>query len=419
MAKNNLVKNILFLFFVQVVNYVAPFLVLPYLSRMLSVENFGLIMMIISVSNIALIITDFGFSLSGPLFVARNKKHYKLINNFIGTIYLIKFILVIFVWIVLSVIVIFRSGNSSLTSHLSTIVWLAAIILAQSFQPIWLFQGLEKMKNITISIVISKLTYLLLIFSLVTSNEINSVLISLFTSNMIALLISNYLIYTSGYKIGIPNIKMIWLEIRNSTPFFVSRAAVGIYTSASTFIVGSFAGFNQAAVYSSAEKLYQAGQSALSPISQALYPYLARSGDKKTLYKFISILFIVISIVCFSCIHYSREIITIFFGDKYNSAADVLDIFLLSLIITFLSFNFGYPAFAAINKVKIANYTVLFGGMLQMLTIGVLVALNKISPINVATSVLFTETVVLLLRVTLYIYWSKKKTIQREWNEKN
>ncbi|HFU1362780.1 TPA: oligosaccharide flippase family protein [Citrobacter farmeri] len=412
MSKANLIKNILFLFFVQVVNYVAPFLVLPYLSRMLSVENFGLIMMIISASNIALIITDFGFSLSGPLFVAKNKKRYKLINRFIGTIYAIKFMLVIFVWLVLLVIVILRSGNTSLTFHLSTIAWLAAIILAQSFQPIWLFQGLEKMKNITISIVISKMTYLLLIFTLVTSNEVNSVLVSLFTSNVVALLISNYLIYTNGYRIGIPNIKMIWLEIRNSTPFFVSRAAVGIYTSASTFIVGSFAGFNQAAIYSSAEKLYQAGQNALSPISQALYPYLARSGDKKTLYKFVSILFILISIVCISCIYYSRDIITIFFGDKYISAADILDIFLLSLMITFLSYNFGYPAFAAINKVKIANYTVLFGGMLQMLIIGILIALSRISPVNVAISVLITETIVLLIRVTLYIYWSKKEVIQ-------
>ncbi|EIH0305404.1 oligosaccharide flippase family protein, partial [Escherichia coli] len=78
MLNFTLIKNIFYLFIVQIINYVAPFLVLPYLSRVLSVDNFGLLMMIISASSIALIVTDYGFSLSGPLFVAVNK-HNKVV----------------------------------------------------------------------------------------------------------------------------------------------------------------------------------------------------------------------------------------------------------------------------------------------------------------------------------------------------
>ncbi|EFA4347405.1 flippase, partial [Escherichia coli] len=46
MLNFTLIKNIFYLFIVQIINYVAPFLVLPYLSRVLSVDNFGLLMMI-------------------------------------------------------------------------------------------------------------------------------------------------------------------------------------------------------------------------------------------------------------------------------------------------------------------------------------------------------------------------------------
>ncbi|MFB9998018.1 oligosaccharide flippase family protein [Providencia rustigianii] len=68
--------------------------------------------------------------------------------------------------------------------------------------------------------------------------------------------------------------------MKSSYTYFLSRASVVIYTSASTFIVGSYSGLNQAALFSSAEKLYQAGQSITSPVSQAIFPHIARTGEK-------------------------------------------------------------------------------------------------------------------------------------------
>ncbi|HCM9853039.1 TPA: O33 family O-antigen flippase [Escherichia coli] len=402
MLNFTLIKNIFYLFIVQIINYVAPFLVLPYLSRVLSVDNFGLLMMIISASSIALIVTDYGFSLSGPLFVAVNKHNKVVINQYIGTIYLIKSVLISIIWF-LFLFIYFISDNE-ITSHFSNILWLGVIITTQSFQPIWFFQGLEKMKNITFSLIISKSVYVILIFCLVKTNHVERVFLALVLSNVVTLVISNYLLYRNGYAIGTPCNKLFRDEIKNSFPFFLSRAAVGIYTSASTFIVGSFAGLNQAAVYSSAEKLYQAGQNALSPISQALYPYLARSGDKKTLYKFVVLFFILLCMICILSSYYSNTIVMLFFGNKYNAASQVLNVFLLSLVITFVSFNFGYPAFAAIKRVQIVNYTVVLGGGLQLLMIIILIVSEKITPLNMARSVLFTETLVLISRLGLYFY---------------
>ncbi|MEX6220432.1 oligosaccharide flippase family protein [Providencia hangzhouensis] len=39
--KNTLINNIIFLFILQFFNYLAPFLVLPYLTRILSSDSFG------------------------------------------------------------------------------------------------------------------------------------------------------------------------------------------------------------------------------------------------------------------------------------------------------------------------------------------------------------------------------------------
>ncbi|MEM8120381.1 oligosaccharide flippase family protein, partial [Morganella morganii] len=56
-------KNLLSLTSLQAINYLSPFIVLPYLSHTLSMSHFGLIMYILSIISIAAIITDFGFQI--------------------------------------------------------------------------------------------------------------------------------------------------------------------------------------------------------------------------------------------------------------------------------------------------------------------------------------------------------------------
>ncbi|WP_176463201.1 oligosaccharide flippase family protein, partial [Escherichia coli] len=48
MPKKNVVENIMFLSIIQFANYLAPLMVLPFLSRTLGVEGFGLIMVAFS-----------------------------------------------------------------------------------------------------------------------------------------------------------------------------------------------------------------------------------------------------------------------------------------------------------------------------------------------------------------------------------
>nr|EHP5225272.1 oligosaccharide flippase family protein [Escherichia coli] len=75
-------KNSFALFIMQLFSYVSPLLVLPYLARIMSVENFGMLMMLYSLLAICLVVTDFGFNLSGTYYISRNYKNKKKINEF-------------------------------------------------------------------------------------------------------------------------------------------------------------------------------------------------------------------------------------------------------------------------------------------------------------------------------------------------
>ncbi|HGE6089863.1 TPA: oligosaccharide flippase family protein [Vibrio cholerae] len=400
MQEVKLKANIIYLIIMQLGNYIAPLLVLPYLSRVLGLDGFGVVAIAISLCAIALIITDYGFGISAPYWLARNKTDKSAVASYVGAIFFIKMLLFL---LSASVVLIYFNFASQIPREPLLYLAILVCVFLQTFQINWFFLGIEKMKNITIFMVIAKVSYLILVFLLVKhSSDIALVLVCYAISNFLATSLGIFFLYKEKYWISRPTKMQTWYVFKDSGLFFVSRLSVGVYTSASTFLVGNFAGAGAAAIYNVAEKLYMAGQSATSPVSQALYPYLARTGDKQALYKFVAILLIPLSVVVSSCIYFSEPIIILIFGEDFIAATELLRIFLLTLLVNFVGINFGYPAFATIGKVNIANKTVIFASVLQVMSIVTLYSMSAITAKNICLSVFAIETVVMLIRMVLY-----------------
>ncbi|GHD90186.1 hypothetical protein GCM10011445_04490 [Pseudocitrobacter faecalis] len=178
-----------------------------------------------------------------------------------------------------------------------------------------------------------------------------------------------------------------------------------MYTTASTFIVGAIAGMQQAAFYSAAEKIYQALQALTSPVTQALYPYVAKRNDHKMVLRVILILGVPMLIVSFIGYLLAPAFIKIFYGSSFLEATPIFNVFIVLTIVTFISVNFGYPAFAAIDKLNVANYTVICGALIQVFGILILYITENIHAISVVYMVLITELVIMTLRVGLFLYY--------------
>jgi O-antigen/teichoic acid export membrane protein len=400
---HNVAKNSLALFALQFVSIVAPLIVFPYLSRVLGLDGFGLVMLALSACAIGLIITDYGFNLSATYQISKKRESIEYVSELIGAIFIIKFTLAtIFLIVILlyGAFVGFGLGSYMLP------IYIGLNVLVQAFLPTWFFQGIERMKNVTIYMVIAKIAYLLLVFSFIKEKaDVELVIFFYALSNFIAVFIAIRCIYTNGYSIKYPvkiKIKEVFVD---SSQFFLSRAAVSIYTSASTFLVGAFAGVQQAALYGASEKLYQASQSVTAPIAQALFPYMAKNKDTKLLSKVVFFIGIPLAVGCFVVGIWANEIMSLIFGDEFSQSGNILQLFLIATVVNFIAVNFGFPAFAGLGKVHIANYTVMLGAVVQLICLLVLYILNSISAFTVVSSVLLTETIVMLLRVFLYRYY--------------
>ncbi len=63
--KNNVMKNTTWLFIFQFAKIIFPFITLPYLTRILSTDSYGVVTYVKTVMTYMQIFVDFGFILSG------------------------------------------------------------------------------------------------------------------------------------------------------------------------------------------------------------------------------------------------------------------------------------------------------------------------------------------------------------------
>ena len=394
---NIVFKNTIFLFVLQIFNYATPLLLLPFLTRTLPVGEFGAVMVAMSALQLAFVITDYGFGLSATYNIAKNRDDKVYVNNLIARIFTSKLILVCIAVAFLLVV-----AALPVYAHYELIFVCGVLaIVAQAYQPLWFFQGLERMKNYTIYMVLTKIIHVCLVILLVKNHGDGCfVLLSWSFSNLVGMAAALLMVRRLGYTLGFSKIIDSVTELKKSAQFFWSRLSVALYTSASAIIVGT-SGLHQAALFSAAEQAYKAGQNVTSPISQSLYPYMAKEKNwvlfKKVVFPVGMLILIGSSVVSY----FGEFFLGLVFGPDYLGAKQVLNVFMLTLTVNFFGVNFGYPACAAIERPDIANKTVMFGVMLHASVITFLLITRKITAFNVALSVLITELLVMFLRVYL------------------
>lgn len=399
-------KNIAYLFVVQIFNYLTPFIALPFLTRTLGLESFGILAVALSIMATFQVIVDFGFNLSATRYVSIHRNKIEKISQYFGVVYVIKLI----IYVTITSVGLFGLLINVEAYSVFYFGLISLNVLFVALTPIWFFQGIEKMKNITILTIISKSIYIILVFSLVRSeSDVDIVLIAYTVCSFLVMLVSHLLVYKNGYCVSFANLSGVKSVFFESAPYFASRLSATAYTSFSVLFVAHYAGVAQAAIYSSAEKLYIAGQSAISPVSQALLPHLSYKKSTSILYKFVLIGLAFVIVCCFIGYVYSSEIVTLIFGQEFSESSGVLDILLFALVFNFISTNFGYPAFSLLQRPDVANKTVYLAGCLQILILTTLVITDNISIYTIAKSVLIVEFVVMILRVGIYIYLTRKK----------
>ncbi|MBC7119215.1 MAG: flippase [Methanobacteriaceae archaeon] len=389
-------ENFLSLSLLQILVYVMPLITLPYLTRTLGVANYGLVNFAMAFNAYFQVLTDYGFGLSAVREISINREDKKKISNIFSSVMIIKGVLTIISFLILTVIVF---SYQKFTQHWPLYLFAFGIVIGTTLSPTWFYQGMERMKYITILNVLTNFIFLVTIFTFIKKPS-DYIYVPLLQSLGIitAGIISLHIIRTKfNVKFHIPPFEDIKETFKDSTQFFLSRASVSIYTSSNSFFLGLFAGNSAVGYYSAAEKLYIAAQGLYGPLVQVTYPYMAKTKNKKFHRKILKYTLILNTLVCIMIIILAPVIVKIIFGAAYMPSVWVLRFLAIALIIVIPSILLGYPYLAVLGQQKYANGSVILGSLVHL---AMLLAVSPFINIYiVAVLVVITESIVLALRI--------------------
>ena len=408
-TKHKVIRNAAWLSILQIFNYIAPLIVLPYLTRVLSVDEFGVVMIVITIISIAFVVTDYGFSFSAIHKISRNRNDVRYINQLIARILTAKLFLIVFGLIVIAIIASLPPYVRYYEAFLASIV----AVIAQAFFSAWLFQGLERMRFYTIYMASVKILYVALVILVISEGSNPSDVIWCWSvSNFIGAVIALRYVKVLGYKIGFSSMAGAFSELRYSTQFFLSRIAVTLYTSANSVVLG-MTSLHNAAIYISAEQGYKAGQAITGSITHPLYPYMANEKKWSHFTVFVIIGLAVITVVAAIVALNSKIVIGLVFGSEYYESASVLPIMMITLVINFLGAVYGYPALSSIDKISFANLSILLGASISVLGIAILYLIGELTPTSVAINALMVESIILFSRLWVTVPFQIKELLGR------
>lgn len=399
--KKRLIENFSALAIMQMLNYVLPFITLPYLVRVLGIENFGVYLFSLAFIQYFIIIVDFGFDLSATREISVNRNNQKKIAEIVSSVLGVKIILASGSLIILLLLI---STVPQLKEFWYIHLLSFGMVIGNMFFSLFYYQGIEKMKFITIFNASAKIFFTITIFIFVKDAS-DLPLVPIFHSigYLIVGIVSFFvMIFVFKLKIQIPSKENMTIQVKNSSQFFWSRIAVSLYTTSNTFVIGLVLGPAAAGIFGAADKLYRGVVSLYQPLNNVLYPYVAYSKNivlYKKIFKITSI--INLFVVGLSIVN-ADFIVKIIFGNGFEDSVYLLKIFLITLIYLMPSILLGYPLLGALGYSKIVNKGVIIGSILHVTLL--LISIPFLSVNKVAYYVLITELFVFIYR----IYFVKK-----------
>ena len=292
--------------------------------------------------------------------MAVHKEDKVRLSRIVSSTYLCKFILWIVCLIVyLSVISIVPFFRDYYWVYLLSFL----LTLNELLLPIWFFQGIEKMKYITIVNLSARLLFVAAIFLFVRERE--DYLLVPFLNGIGTILAGGLSLYIvlgkekiNLFVIPIKDLKSAYKE---SFPLFVSSLSTQIYVNVNKLVIGSFLGMSEVSIYDMADKVLHLMKLPISMMAQAVFPKISRERNIRFVNR---VMFLVAGTVllAYICVFIGSDWIVYLFTGEYMEEASII-MRLLGVSAILVSFNgflggnrlvpFGYSSVYMLSLIHI------------------------------------------------------------------
>lgn len=273
-TKTLVFKNFSALMILQLGNTVLALIIMPYLINALGISKYGLYSFAFAISMYLVIVTDFGFGFTGVKLISVNRNNLNKVSGIFHSIQIIKIIILLILLVIYSLAILFIE---TLSENKELFFLSFGILIGQTIIPIWFFQGMEKMKYITVINLSIRLISLILILVFVKQPEdINLAIASQAFGFLFAGVLSLFIAYAKfDLKLSFPKKTDVFHLLSSSKDMFFSSLSLSLYKNFNLIFLGFLSTNTEVGIYSAAEKIIKAAHSLTAPLSQAIYPNMS------------------------------------------------------------------------------------------------------------------------------------------------
>ncbi|WFB63287.1 oligosaccharide flippase family protein [Sphingobacterium sp. WM] len=358
-------ENLISLSALQLVGIILPLITLPYVLRVIGFENYGVIVLSASLITYFQSLTDFSFRITATRDVAINRDNRNKLSEIYSKVISVKIIFLIISYIVIFFLINFVPKFETN----KTVYYLSSLMLfGYALFPEWFFQGVEKMKYITILNIGVKVFFTIMIFVFIRSEEDYWKYPLLQALGFIGAGVIGQFVLVKKYNLKFKFISLIGLftTIKENTPIFINQFIPTLYNNSSVFILGLLTNNTLVGIYNAILVVINLIITILEIFSRVFFPFLNRRKDKFPDYLRMTL---TITILMLIVILLLNKLVFWYLNVNYDNSFYILLILSIGVIGYSMYNVFGTNYFLVHRKDKIVMWNTIFSSIVGVLIV--------------------------------------------------
>ncbi|PZU86785.1 MAG: flippase [Chryseobacterium sp.] len=330
-SHKKIAENYFFMTIIQILNSLFSIVIYPYLIRALGADSYGLYVYVLSIITYFNFLINFGFDFPATKAVAEFKDDKDRLNEILSCVFTAKFYLQVIsfglMFLLIWLVPFFR--NNYLIFILVFLQTISNVLFPQ-----WYYQGVQRMRVVTLIQVIFKVLSIPLIFTFVKSASDVNIFAGINSITIIlgAIVAAIMIVFYDGIKIRIVGFVSLKKWFSDAFPFFLSSSVGIIKEQGVPILIGSFFGMRDVALYDLANKIVIIPRTLLMSLNAALFPKIVTLNKKDVVRKIIKYEYLIGIFTVIFVIIFGKWIIQFLGGDQMAGSYYLSIILSMSII---------------------------------------------------------------------------------------
>lgn len=261
-------------------NVLLPLVTLPYILGVVGKDNYGAYSYVYVIVQYVILFSTYGFNFSATKQISQCRDDGEAVSRIYNAVIVCKTLIATVVSVLLLICSRWVFKDEAGTWMF---VYGLGMVVGDVLTPVWLFQGMEKMRYLTIVNASSKILFTVLTFVVVRQRSDYQLLLLLNSCGYLLAGALSLVLVRRQFHLGLRRVALsdICFQLKAGSAVFGSTIGMNLYRNANVIILKQFVSDDVVGLYSAAEKVIKGFQSILSPVAQALFPHLGlRFKDK-------------------------------------------------------------------------------------------------------------------------------------------